>query len=137
MDKVFLDTNIWLDYFGARSPFDLDAQNIIQQAENGTIEIFISSLSICNISYIIKKISPNVNANQVITDIINLATITKIDENIISNALASNFKDFEDAVQYYSALLHGEITHIITRNIADFNESKIPVLSPSDYLLAR
>ena len=136
MDKLFLDTNVLLDYLAARPPFDQDAKTIIQRAENEQIELFISVLSLCNISYILKKLSPGADAKQVLADLSSLAVLTSVDAAVIADALASSFPDFEDAVQHYSAFRHGGITHIITRNMPDFASSLIPVFTPVAYISA-
>ena len=136
MAKVFLDTNVLLDYLAARTPFDQAAKKIFQQAESGQIELFISALSLCNIAYIFRKLSPGANIQQILTEISQLATITAVDSIVISDALQSAFRDFEDAVQSFSAFRHGGVSHLITRNAADFTHSLILVQTPEDYLLA-
>lgn len=137
MDRVFLDTNVLLDHLAARAPFDQAAKRIFQQAETGQVELVISALSLCNIAYIFRKLSPGANIQQILTEISQLATITLIDSLVISDALQSAFRDFEDAVQYFSAFRHGGVSHLITRNAADFNHSLILVQTPEDYLLAK
>ena len=136
MDRVFLDTNILLDHLAARIPFDAAAKVLIQRAESGEIDLFISALSLCNIAYIFRKLSPGANLPQIIFDLSELATITPIDSAVISDALQSSFSDFEDAVQYYSAFRFGNISHLITRNPTDFVHSLILVQTPEEYLQA-
>lgn len=136
MAKIFLDTNVLLDHLAARTPFDQAAKKIFQLAETGQIELVISALSLCNIAYIFRKLSPGANIQQILTEISQLATITPIDSIVISDALQSAFRDFEDAVQYFSAFRHGGVSHLITRNAADSTHSLILVQTPEDYLLA-
>jgi len=134
MDSIFLDTNVLLDYLAARKPFDQAAEQIMQRVLNGQIELFISTLSVCNISYILRKIAPGSNIPQTLADLTAMASLTPIDQHVILAALDQPFKDFEDAVQYSSAFSVGKITHIITRNTVDFSYSQIPVMTPEDYL---
>ena len=64
-------------------------------------------------------------------------TITEVlstDRDVIIKALNSNFKDFEDALQNYSAELNGKIDLIVTRNIKDFKYSTLGVMTPDNYL---
>ena len=136
MDKVFVDTNVLLDYLAARSPFDKDAKTLMQRAELGQIELYVSVLSFCNIAYILRKLPPATDVIQTLTDLSKLVSLTPIDSAVVSDALQSPFKDFEDAVQHFSALHFGGISWLITRNTADFAHSQIPVCTPEAYLLA-
>ncbi len=134
MDKVFLDTNVLLDYLAARSPFDIGAAKLFERAESGQIEILVSTLSICNISYILRKLSPSTNVTHLLFDFTRLCTLTNVDANVIADAIASDFSDFEDAVQHFSAVRHGGVHFILTRNVSDFGNSLIEVSSPDEYL---
>ena len=69
MHKVFLDTNIVLDDILARYPFDKDAKRFFDEAENGRIDIFISTLSICNIAYILRKLKSQKDIVSLLTDL--------------------------------------------------------------------
>ena len=62
-----------------------------------------------------------------------LSLITEYDETVVDRSLSSNFKDFEDALQYYSALTKN-VDVIITRNLKDFVDVTCPVLSPDEFL---
>jgi hypothetical protein len=57
-----------------------------------------------------------------------------MDKEVVSNALNSGFKDFEDGLQHFSALKNGEIDVILTRNLKDFSQSEIGVLTPETYI---
>ena len=57
-----------------------------------------------------------------------------MDKNVVLNALNSGFKDFEDALQNFSAIENGRIKIILTRNIKDFKKSDLAVLTPETYL---
>lgn len=133
MDKVFLDTNVILDYLLARTPFDFEAKRFFEAAELGSIELYASALTICNMAYIVRKIKSIQDFNTIATDLSLIMTITPINETIISHALSLGYKDFEDAVQYSSALNELGLTHFITRNKADFQQTFLPVLTPSQY----
>jgi hypothetical protein len=90
-------------------------------------------LSLCNIAYIIRKITPNQDVQKTINDLSSLLTLTPIDSAIIQKALLANYKDFEDAVQYQSALSFSAISHFVTRNKSDFQETTIPIMLPTEY----
>jgi hypothetical protein len=57
-----------------------------------------------------------------------------MDKGIIIKAINSNFTDFEDALQNFTAVRHGGISVIITRNVKDYKKSEIGVLTPESYL---
>ncbi len=62
-----------------------------------------------------------------------ICTPTSIDADIVQQAIHSSFQDFEDALQYYSALrIKADV--IITRNGKDFTESTIPVMTAAEYI---
>ncbi len=134
MDKVFVDTNVLIDHLAERQPFHQSAKRLFQLAESGQIQMCISTLSICNIAYIIKKLKPEINLLQALGNLSTLAVLTSIDAEIIAIALKSGFKDFEDGVQHFSAVGEGGITHFITRNPKDFEKSLLPIFSPDEYL---
>ena len=65
-----------------------------------------------------------------------LSRVTTANERTVDESLVSQFADFEDALQYYSALT-AKAEAIITRNKKDFANSKIPVMTAGEYLAAR
>jgi predicted nucleic acid-binding protein len=137
MDKVFVDTNVLIDHLAERQPFNQSAKQLFQLAESGQIQMCVSTLSICNIAYIIRKLKPDTNLIQALKNLSILATLTSIDAEIIATALESGFKDFEDSVQHFSAVGEGGVTHFVSRNPKDFEKSVLPVLSPEAYLSRR
>ena len=64
-----------------------------------------------------------------------LVDILKVDSNTIKSALISDFKDFEDSIQYFAAQEHKKIDSIITRNIKDYKDSSLPVMTPEMFLV--
>lgn len=89
---------------------------------------------ISNVYYLLRQTSTH---EKVIEKLMQLVTITEIlttDRDVIIKALNSNFKDFEDALQNYSAELNGQIDLIVTRNIKDFSNSSLGVMTPENYL---
>lgn len=125
-----------LDYLAARAPFDIAAKEIMQRAENAQLELYTSTLSFCNIAYILRKLAPGTDVPAVLRKLSALVVLTPVDGAVMSDALQSTFKDFEDAVQHYSAVHFGGVTHLVTRNVADFAHSLIPVFTPEEYLQA-
>ena len=136
MKKLFLDTNILLDYLAQRQPFFTDAERLFELADKGEFNLFGSSLSFSTIFYVLRKLQTQSQLFQTLTDLTQSMVITGVDEKVVLNALDSDFKDLEDAIQYFSATCFGGIEAIITRNPKDFPNPKIPIYSPSEFLAA-
>lgn len=131
--KLFLDTNVILDFVLNRLPFSEDASSIIEHATINKFEIFISSSSITDIYYIISKKYNKKIAHDFISDVVLNFKLTEVNHTTISDAVKSTFNDFEDAVQYQSAL-HANVNFIITRNVKDFAKSKIKIFTPKEFI---
>ena len=132
--NILLDTNILLDVFWNRQPFAKDSIEVIRSCEIGSHNGFINAISLANISYLGIKTSDKKTVNQFCQTILSFLDITPSNKTIAREALLSNFTDLEDALQYYSAKYHGKIMAIITRDLADFSLSDIPVYSPVEFL---
>ncbi|MBI4662409.1 MAG: hypothetical protein HY735_26615 [Verrucomicrobia bacterium] len=63
-----------------------------------------------------------------------LVRVSAVSESEIQSALSSSFRDFEDAIQHFTAKAEGGVSAIVTRNKADYCASEIPVLSPEEFL---
>ncbi len=133
MNKIFIDTNIILDLLANRKDFFLEAQQLFTLADHKEVELYTSSLSIVNTHYILSQKLKQNEVNKTIRQFKLLVSVLNIEDKIIDLALNSDFKDFEDAVQYQCAI-QNKMDIIITRNLKDFKLSKIPVLSAKDYL---
>ncbi len=134
MKKLFLDTNIILDILAKRVPFYNEAAQLFSLADTGKVELFISALSFANINYILSKMTTTDNARITLSKLKAIVKITSLDEKIIALALNDvSFSNFEDGLQYYSALAANSNV-IITRNLKDFQTSSIPVMTAKSFL---
>lgn len=131
--KIFLDTNVLVDFCAEREPFYSDAATIIDMGRDKLITIAISSLTLVNIAYVMRKIKAPSLVNEKIAKIAELCAISSIDRQVIMEALASQAADFEDAIQYFSAM-QAEADLIITRDPKGFSPFTLPVMSPSEFL---
>lgn len=131
--KLFLDTNVMLDLLGERVPYYNPIAKIATLTEKEELAMVASALSYTSVFYILKKY---LHVDQVMENLRRFKVISKVcnvDETIIEKALNSNWPDFEDAVQYYSAL-KADCAVILSRNGKDFKKSQIPVMTADDYL---
>ena len=133
MKKVFIDTNVLIDFLGEREPFYDTAARIVSRADRKEIELMVSSLSYATASYILMRYNPRELVIEKMRKFTPLCKITNVGIEEVNESLYSAFLDFEDALQYYSAVRAGA-TLIITRNKKDFRPSSLPVYTPEEYL---
>tara|TARA_B100000378_G_scaffold278352_1_gene281231 strand:+ start:1083 stop:1505 length:423 start_codon:yes stop_codon:yes gene_type:complete len=134
MDKVLIDTDVILDFFFDRDPFAEFATEILNLCESKTIKGFTTPVIICNVYYLLRKTAKHEIIIEKIKQLLNIIEITSMDKEVVFGALNSKFKDFEDALQNFSAIENGQISIILTRNVKDYKKSKLAVLTPETYL---
>jgi predicted nucleic acid-binding protein len=134
MKNVFLDTDVIMDFFFDRKPFSDNAAIILSLCESKKIKGYITSVIISNVYYLLRQTSTHEKVIEKLTQLVSITEVLTTDRNAILQALNSNFKDFEDAIQNFSAVLNGEVDLIITRNIKDFKNSELGVMTPENYI---
>jgi predicted nucleic acid-binding protein len=133
VEKLFVDTDIILDLLAKREPHHKYTAAIFSLADQKEIKLFVSSLSFANLNYILSK---QYNANNARKKLITFKTLTNVlavNDKIVELALASDFKDFEDGIQYYTAT-ENNISKLITRNLKDFKTAEIIVMTAEQFL---
>ena len=133
METIFVDTNIIIDLLARREPFYKDAQDLFTLSDNREIHLCISSLSFANAYYSIVKHHKEVDAKKYLARFKVLVTVLPLEDKAIELALASNFADFEDALQYFTAL-DNRADILITTNKKDFKSSEIPVMTAGEFM---
>ena len=133
MQKLFLDVNIVVDFLGEREHFYKSAAKLLTLADRKKIKIFTSPTSISTTYYLLTKYENAKIALEKIRRFKLLCSIAVMDDEVIDKAINSDFKDFEDAMQYYSAIA-SNCDLIITRNEKDFKNALIPVMDAESYL---
>ncbi|MCF8255639.1 MAG: PIN domain-containing protein [Bacteroidia bacterium] len=135
MHKLFLDTNILLDWIFDRPIHGEFAKKVIALGEEKRVKLYCSAISISDFNYIAfqsirdkKKVSYYI---ELMTEIIQVEPSFHKD---IVQAVHSQFNDLEDAFQYFTAIHINGLTAIITRNKKDFKNSKIKTLTSEEYL---
>ena len=133
MENLLIDTSIIVDLLAKRKNFYQEAQELFTLADEQELKLYISSLTFANTHYLLSK---ELNSNEALKVLIKfklLVSILPLDDKILELALSSDFNDFEDGIQYYTAL-ENKLNVIITRNKKDFKTSKLPVLTAKEYL---
>lgn len=132
MTRLFLDTNIVVDLLDRREPFCHDAVRLFSMAYNKQVQLVVSPMTFSTASFLLRKHGPE-GVRKLLSNFRQLARVSTTDERTVDDSLASQFQDFEDAMQYYTAL-HADVEVIITRNGKDFTDSRIPVMTAGEYL---
>ncbi|ACM20118.1 toxin, PIN family [Geotalea daltonii FRC-32] len=133
---VFVDTDIILDILTSREPFYQPAARLFTLVERGEIKACVSSLTFANLFYILRKELSSPKAIEVLKKLRQLVTVLAVDDKIIGLALNTGFNDFEDAIQYQTALSK-EIAWLITRNIKDYRKPVLTVCTAEEFLASR
>jgi len=133
MRKVILDTNIVIDIALERKPFNSDALKVFAGIKNNKIRAFVTATSITDIFYVLRKTLGSKETIRYLKSLLNIVGILDTDSIIIFEALDSDWNDFEDAVQGYSAL-YNNIDCIITRNLQDYQNLKgVEIASANEF----
>lgn len=131
--KVFLDTNVVVDFCVQREEFFKPAAQIIDLAIAGEIEIVISSLTFINVAYIVRKAFGKDVVFSKLQKLSELCHISEIDEYVIKSSIARHSKDFEDCVQCLSAI-KANSDLIVTRNKDDFVDLPLNAMTPAEFI---
>ncbi|PIV16660.1 MAG: DNA-binding protein, partial [Flavobacteriales bacterium CG03_land_8_20_14_0_80_35_15] len=103
MTRILIDTDIILDFFFDREPFAENAAKILSLCESKEIKGFITPVIISNVYYLLRQTAKHEKVIEKLKMLVSITEILVIDRDAILHALNSNFKDFEDALQNYSA----------------------------------
>ena len=136
MEKVFVDTDITLDLLSNREPFYIHSANLFSAADKGEIEIYVSSLSFANLNYILSNQFAAEQAKKKLLKFKTLVKVLPVTDKVVDLALSSDFKDFEDGIQYFTAT-ENNIKILLTRNLRDFKTAEIPVMTAEQFLKGR
>ena len=134
MDKVLIDTDVIVDFLFDRKPFSEDAAQILSWCENGKIQGFVTSIMLSNIYYLLRKTAKHEKVIENLKMLLNIVDVITTNKDTVLDALHSEFKDFEDALQNFSAQNSNEIKVIITRNSKDYKTSNLAVMEPETYI---
>ncbi len=133
MKTVLCDINFILDIFLRREPFYYSAAKLFKKIEDKKLKGYLCALNFSTLFYLLSKELSKGKAIKILEKIRIVFSIAAVDEKVIDLSLTADFKDFEDAVKYYSAI-HVKADCIITRNKDDYVNGKIPVLTAEEFL---
>lgn len=133
MQRIFIDSDIILDLFAKREPFYQPAAELFSLVEKKAVRAFVSPIIVVNLNYVLRKLKNKEQAIKCLQRLKLLVKILPVDEKVIELALTSEFTDFEDAVQYYTAKENG-LDFLLTRNTKDYKKADITVMTAEEYL---
>ena len=129
MKNIFVDTNVIIDFLGNRESFSNAATELFDLYEENKKKIFVSAISYTNVYYLLyKQIKSHKEVISLLNTLFDLTELIDVNKNIISQSLHSSFSDFEDSVQFYSAISNAKIDIIVSRDKKGFKKSTLPVL---------
>ena len=129
--KVLFDTNVILDVLQNRQPHAQAATQLVARIERKEITGYVCATTITTIFYLASKAIGAGTAKEKIKLLLELFEVTQVDKTVLLSAMQAGFSDFEDAV-LYKAAQHASVDCIVTRNIKDFKQSKLPVYLPAE-----
>ncbi|WP_028573484.1 PIN domain-containing protein [Desulfonatronum lacustre] len=132
--NVLFDTNVILDVLLDREPFADDAALLLAMVERSEIKGSICATTVTTIHYLAAKVLGTQAAMGHVRSLLALFVVAPVNRVVLESALASGFADFEDAVVHASAR-HVGAEYIVTRNVPDFKNAALPVLTPSELIM--
>jgi len=136
LKAVLCDINFFLDIFLKREPFYSSAAKLFKKIEDKELKGYLCALSFPTLFYLLSKEISREKAIKTLEKIRIVFSVAVVDQKVIDLSLTSDFKDFEDAIRYYSAV-QVRADCIITRNKDDYIVDKIPVLTPEEFLASK
>lgn len=131
--KILIDTNILLDVFYKRENLYETSLNVFRLCETKIVEGYISSLSIANIIYIMRKELNNSKINSLIKKLSLIFNIVDLTVYDLLKATEIEYSDYEDALQCVEAS-RLKLDYIITRNTKDFIHSNVRAITPQNFI---
>lgn len=134
MKHLFLDTNVLIDFLIDRKPFSDEAAKLFNYSLKKKVNLYVSAVSYNNIYYILNRNNSNTQTINSLCELFELTEIIDVSKEVIKKSLHSDFKDFEDAIEYHAAKSFNKIDCIVTRNTKDFKTSVLPVFNVTEAL---
>ena len=132
--RIFLDTNVILDFFLEREPFYYDALKLWAACEEGAVDGYVSALTINNVHYIAQRIKNPTTAMIAVRGILDVFNVVPLDKELLRRAADLHDSDYEDDIQLQSAVKAG-CSHLFTRDPTHFHSKAIAIVPPSSFTL--
>lgn len=133
--RVFVDTNVLLDVLAERKPHYDASAAVWLLAESGRLDAAVAAVSFTNCWYLVRRFGGAAAAGKALRLLRDVFRPVDLTAQILNQAIDARLDDFEDAVQYHSAV-QARAKCLLTRNVDHFPRTPIPVLSPAEFLAA-
>jgi predicted nucleic acid-binding protein len=130
MVHFLLDTNIILDFLTGRKPFSIHAAHLFSAADTGKIKLYVSAISFNNTYNVIRQSIGHKKAIHLLDQLGSMVQTIPLNSDIINKSIKSGYSDFEDGIQYFSALSEKRIQALVTRNSKDYKSKELLILEP-------
>lgn len=134
--KLFIDTNVVLDVLAQREPWFGDSARVLAHIEQGSASGHIAAHTLTTLHFLLARHLGQQKTAAVLIDLTAMLRVEAVDHQILQQALALGWHDFEDAVQAVTAA-QCRADYLVTRNPRDFRKSLVPVITPSEFLVLR
>jgi predicted nucleic acid-binding protein len=134
MKRILIDSDVILDLLLDRKPFCEDSLALIYACEQKQLQGFVTPVIIANVYYIFRQNASHITVTEQLKLLLKIISVLNMDQKQVLAALDSKFTDFEDALQYFSAIQSNKVDVIITRNTSDYKKSALPVFTPIEFL---
>lgn len=131
--KILLDTNIIVDDALQRQPFFEASEQVLVLVEQRLVEGYVSASTFSDLYYIIRRGRGRDWTLNYLRQLVTFCQVATVDAATINMALSTNFRDFEDAIQYTTAVVN-ELDAIVTRNPEDFPVTTPRILTPEQLI---
>ena len=131
MPRVFVDCDVILDLLLARQPYFPATTRLFMLFQERQLEGCVSPLVFSNLFYVLRKATSASQAVEALKKLRQLTRTLPVDDEIVGRALSSSFTDFEDGIQYFTALTHG-LDALVTRNKRDYKAAELPVFNAEE-----
>ena len=132
--RLLIDGNVILDVLQKREPHFEDSAKIWKLCETDQVQGYVSALTFANLVYVMRKELIPEQIEDVLKGLALIFQFTELSVTDMTNAAGMKWDDFEDAIQAATAeRVHAE--YIITRNVRDFQKSKVVAFTPTEFLM--
>lgn len=130
---IFVDSDVILDVLEKREPFYSYSAQILTLGDEKKIKLVTTSLVFSNVYYLLRKHLGIDKAKESLRKLRVIVDVISVNAKEVDLALNSEMSDFEDALQYFTAM-NSKIGFIITRNVRDYKNPKLIVQTPQEYI---
>lgn len=143
--KVFLDTNIFLEYFEQRREYQA-VDKLLSAVEDGKLKAVVSVGCVYTLAYLIRvelkrqgihRPEQTIRLRSTLNTVMSMVTVVGLSHKGLSQGINDlAFDDVEDSFQYQCAL-QNKCDALITINLKDYRNTdtaKMEILSPTEFV---